>query len=152
MARLTGQALLDYVKQQEGTDRDAIIEGAGYIVRRGEKVSLQRTKFFEALSQAQGLDLGPAPVATRSTPAGFGARAQYRIKVGAKGLLPVSAAYTKQVGLTPGSYATVEIDAGAIVLYPAEAKSEAAAEAPVACPAPQPIPLQQDPMAMMLAA
>ena len=152
MARLTGQALLDYVKQQEGTDRDAIIEGAGYIVRRGEKVSLQRTKFFEALSQAQGLDLGNAPTTNRTTPAGFGARAQYRIKVGAKGLIPVSAAYTKQVGLTPGSYATAEIDAGAIVLYPEESKADASAEAVAACPAPQPVALQQDPMAMMLAA
>lgn len=158
MARLTGDALLAYVRDREGADRDEIIEGAGYVVRRGDKTSLQRVKFFEALSQAQGLDLGAAPVQGNSK---HGPRAGYRIKVGAKGLVPISAAYTKQVGLVPGSYATVEIDDGAIVLYPEGAYNKAEA-----CEAPRPVVLdsyggditpptqlqQLNPMAAMVAA
>lgn len=155
MSRLVGQALLDFVRQKgaEGVDRDTVVEMAGYVARRGDKKSLQRTRFFEAIAQANGLALGP--IVAPTTRSGFGAQPTYRVKVGKNGLLPVSAAYTRQIGLTPGSYGEIQIDEDAIVIFlakdqKASAESEASAESQ---PAPSSLLVSQhDPMSAMVAA
>lgn len=117
MAPLKGKALLEYLDQHQGENRDKVIEGAGYVTKRSGKLSLQRTKFFEALAAANGHELGPA-LSDRAE--GFGKEATYRLKVGPKGLVPVSRAYTDQCGMKPGSYVTVIIEEGSIVLEPEE--------------------------------
>ena len=58
MAKLTGDALLEFVRSKDGTDRDVVIKEAGYCVMRGGRESLQRTLFFQALCAAQGTSLG----------------------------------------------------------------------------------------------
>lgn len=128
MAVLKGKALLEYLDQRQGEDRDQVIAGAGYATRRSGKLSLQRTKFFEALAAANGHELGPV-MTTR--PEGFGKEATYRLKVGPKGLVPVSRAYTEQCGMKPGGYVKVVIEDGVIVLEP-EAEAEAAPSCPPA--------------------
>ena len=143
MARLTGQALLDYVKSQNGADRDQIIEGAGYVVTRNGKTSLQRVKFFEEFSKAQGFELSSTPTTERAR---FGPVASYRLKVGARGLVPVSNAYCSQIGLKPGDYVTVAIEDGAIVLYPDEKNGSGEAEAPAARPSEMPVVTAATPM------
>ena len=47
MAKLTGDALLEFVRSKDGTDRDDVIKEAGYCVMRGGRESLQRTQFFK---------------------------------------------------------------------------------------------------------
>jgi len=114
MAVLKGQALLDYLAANEGQDRDALIEGAGYCILRGGKPSLQRTKFFEALAEANGHTI-VAPVRTGNA---NGKMPTYRLKVGPAGLVPVSRAYTDQCNMTPGSFVKVIIEDGVIILEP----------------------------------
>jgi hypothetical protein len=117
MAALKGAALLEYLAQHQGEDRDKLIEGAGYSIRRNGKTSLQRTKFFEALAAANGHEIGPA-LTNRGE--GIGKEATYRLKVGPKGLVPVSRAYTDQCGMQPGSFVRVVIEDNCIVLEPDE--------------------------------
>jgi hypothetical protein len=112
MAALKGQDLLRYLDEHQGEDRDKVIEGAGYVIRRNGRLSLQRTKFFEALAAANGHELGPVLNERNEG----GKEATYRLKVGPKGLVPVSRAYTDQCGMRPGSYVRVLVEEGAIVL------------------------------------
>lgn len=115
MAPLKGEALLEYLETRQGDDRDKVIEGAGYVTKRSGKPSLQRTKFFEALAAANGHELGPV---MSDRPEGFGKEAAYRLKVGPKGMVPVSRAYTEQCGMKPGSYVRIECADGEIRLVP----------------------------------
>lgn len=117
MAPLKGKALLEYLADRQGDDRDKVIEGAGYVTKRSGKLSLQRTKFFEALAAANGHELGPV---INERPEGFGKEATYKLKVGPKGLVPVSRAYTDQCNMKPGSYVKVVIEDGVIILEPEE--------------------------------
>jgi hypothetical protein len=113
MARLQGEELLDFLKANEGAELEKLIEGAGYTASRGGRRTLQKSKFFAAFSQANGYNLGSFTV---NMPEGLGKEASYRLKVGPKGLIPVSRAYTDQIGLKPGDYVNVEIDGDAILL------------------------------------
>lgn len=110
--QLTGQELLNYLQAQpQNQDLDTTIRGAGYVQNRGGTEGVLRTKFFTAVSAAQGLQLGPS--LSRN---GHGKDPTFRLKVGPGGLVPVSAAYTKKMGWEPGSYVTLEIDGDALVI------------------------------------
>lgn len=113
MTRLTGDALLDHVRESHGMDRDVVIERAGYVANRNGRPSLQRTDFFQALSAAQGLSIGPTLVRE-----GKGKQPGFTLKVGPKGMVPVGPAYTQRIGLNSGDYVKVEIDGDCIVLAP----------------------------------
>ena len=119
--QITGQELLDYLQAQpQNQDLDTTIRGAGYVQNRGGTEGVLRTKFFTAVSAAQGLHLGPS--LSRN---GQGKDPSFRLKVGPGGLVPVSAAYTKKMGWEPGSYVNLEIDGDALVLV-SEPASESA--------------------------
>ena len=122
---LKGEDLINYLQENEGVDRDAIMKGAGYACRRNGKESIQRTKFFEALAEANGHNLG-----ITANKAEYGKEATYRLKVGPKGLIPVSRAYTTQCQMEPGAYVKVSIEDGAIILEP---DSETPETMPVVC-------------------
>ena len=122
---LKGQELINHLQQNEGADRDSIMKSAGYACRRNGKESIQRTKFFEALAEANGHNLGITP-----SKADYGKEATYRLKVGPKGLIPVSRAYTTQCQMEPGAYVKVSIEDGAIILEP---DSETPETMPVVC-------------------
>jgi hypothetical protein len=115
MAALKGKALLEYLGQHTGEERDVVIAGAGYATKRNGKPSLQRTKFFEALAAANGHQLASV---IGERPEGFGKDATYRLKVGPRGLVPVSRAYTVQCNMEPGTYVKVILEEGAIILEP----------------------------------
>ena len=120
MSKLVGQALIDFVKQHQGADRDAVIQDAGYVSMRKGRPSLQRTSFFQALSMAQGLDIGPTIVRDNK-----GKDPSYRLKVGPKGLVPVGSAYTTQIGLNQGDYVKVIVEDDCLILEPdAEVNSQ----------------------------
>ena len=127
MAKLTGDALLEFVRSKDGTDRDAVIKEAGYCVMRGGRESLQRTLFFQALCAAQGTSLGntlPKP--------GKGRAPTYLLKVGKNGQVPVTGAYTSQINVKPGDYLKVFVDDGALVLEPQDPVTPEPATAGVA--------------------
>jgi hypothetical protein len=113
MARLEGEALLKYLRDNEGQDLEDLIAGAGYTASRGGRVTKQKSKFFAAFSKANGYDLGNFKV---NMPEGLGKEPTYRLKVGPKGLIPVSRAYTQQINVNPGDYVSVEIDGDCIIL------------------------------------
>ena len=117
---LKGTALLEYLAANAGKNRDEIIEGAGYSVTRNGKLSLQKQKFYDAMAQAHGHEM---VAEIKERPEGFGKEAAYRLKVGPKGLIPVSRAYTDKCGMEPGSYVSVVIEDGAIVLEPEKVES-----------------------------
>ena len=116
--------MLNFLATRQGEDRDKVIEEAGYWGKRGDKVSLHRTKFFEALAEANGHSLASVNRAAREA---HGKEASYRLRVGPRGLVPVGAAYTTQCQMQPGSYVKVFIENGAIVLEPEGAEAAAAA-------------------------
>jgi hypothetical protein len=122
MAALKGQALLDYLAANEGQARDTLIEGAGYTILRNGKTSLQRTKFFEALAEANGHTI-VSPL--RSSTASNGKVPTYRLKVGPTGLVPVGGAYTSLCNMEPGTFVKVIIEDGVIVLEPEESSATA---------------------------
>lgn len=127
MARLEGEALLKYLKENEGAELETLIAGAGYTASRGGRVTMQKSKFFTAFSKANGYNLGSFKV---HMPEGLGKEPTYRLKVGPKGLIPVSRAYTQQIGLDAGDYVSVEVDGDCIILVredAAEKPEEAAA-------------------------
>lgn len=121
MARLEGEALLKYLKENEGAELETLITGAGYTASRGGRLTMQKSKFFTAFSKANGYDLGSFKV---NMPEGLGKEPTYRLKVGPKGLIPVSRAYTQQIGLNAGEYVTVEVDNDCIVLVREEASDK----------------------------
>lgn len=112
---LKGQELLSFLEENKGVDRDELIEKAGYCLTRNGKVSLKRTKFFEALAAANGHEIGAA---VGSGGNGAGKVATYRLKVGPNGMVPVSRAYTDQCKMDPGSYVKVIIEDGCVILEP----------------------------------
>lgn len=127
MARLQGQELLKYLKENEGVELETLIEGAGYTASRGGRRTLQKSKFFAAFSQANGYDLGTFTV---NMPEGLGKEPTYRLKVGPKGLIPVSRAYTTQIGLKHGDYVNVEVDGDCIILVKDDGTDKAEEKVP----------------------
>lgn len=114
MAKLIGDELLEFVRENAGADRDVVIEGAGYISNRGGRPSLQRTEFFQALSAAQGVTIG------RTVPrSNKGKEPAFRLKVGATGTVPLGSAYTSKINVSPGEYVAIELDGDCLVISPA---------------------------------
>jgi hypothetical protein len=124
MAKLKGQELLAYIQEHAGTDEGAIIQGAGYYGYRNGKLNLQRTKFYRAISQANGLVIGD-PVPDERP----GKEPTFRLKVGPKGLVPVGRCYTEQCNMKPGTFVKVLVEDGCVILEPEDA-------APAECPMP----------------
>lgn len=118
MAKLKGQELLNYLHANKGTDEGSIIQGAGYFGYRNGKINLQRTKFYRAVSQANGLVIGDPMPEERP-----GKEPTFRLKVGPKGLVPVGRAYTEQCNMKPGSFVKVLIEDGCVILEAEESEA-----------------------------
>ncbi len=97
---LTGQALVNKVRQLEDHSREDKAKACGYYTET--KQGLKRVnmmKFLNALIDAEGIDLDIS-----SNGKGKGGRsASYRISVQNNYNLLIGAAYTKQMGLEPGT-------------------------------------------------
>ena len=96
---LTGQALLDKVKDLEKLSKDEKAKECGYYTKT--KNGLERVNmmaFLNALLDAEGIELD-----STETAEGRGGRSpSYRITVQSNGNLLIGAAYTKQMSLEPG--------------------------------------------------
>lgn len=96
---LTGQELLDRVKELEDETKEEKARACGYYtttVAGVERVNMM--KFYNALIEAEGIELD-----NKQNPNGRGGRsASYRISVQSNGNLLIGSAYTKQMDLKPG--------------------------------------------------
>ena len=96
---LTGEALLNKVKQLENLPKEEKAKECGYytITKNGlERVNMM--KFYNALLEAKEIEIDG-----KQSGNGRGGRsASYRITVQANGNLLIGAAYTKQMALKPG--------------------------------------------------
>lgn len=96
---LTGQELLDKVKELESLSKEEKAKECGYytVTKNGvERVNMM--KFLNALIDAEGIELDGNTSAN-----GRGGRsASYKISVQSNSNLLIGSAYTKQMGLQPG--------------------------------------------------
>ncbi|RZM77346.1 AbrB family transcriptional regulator [Leptolyngbya iicbica] len=96
---LTGQALVQKVKELESLSKEEKARACGYytITKKGtERVNMM--KFMNALIAAEGIELD----SEQSTNGRGGRSASYRITVQSNGNLLIGSTYTKQMGLKPG--------------------------------------------------
>ena len=96
---LTGEALLDKVKELEHHTKEQKAKECGYYtITKNDVVRVNMMKFYNALLEAKEIE-----VDSKQSGNGRGGRsASYRISVQANGNLLIGAAYTKQMELKPG--------------------------------------------------
>jgi hypothetical protein len=132
---LEGQELLDFMADNPGLKEIEYIKATGHYKLIDGKPRLNRARYYKAISAANGF----APAKPERKPRGeTGPRGV--LKVGPNGLIPVGAAYSRLLGLTPGTFVSVYKDEGVLVIEPgtdeavasAEAEAAKASEAPAA--------------------
>jgi AbrB-like transcriptional regulator len=96
---LTGEALLEKVKQLEHYSKEEKAKECGYYtITKNDVVRVNMMKFYNALLEAKEIEIDG-----KQSGNGRGGRsASYRISVQANGNLLIGAAYTKQMELKPG--------------------------------------------------
>lgn len=121
--RLSGDALLAFIRQNPDADRDTLALDAGYFVMRHGKRSVRRSEFLEAIGAAHGTPVGQTiPRKGRK-----GKPPTYKIRVSPKGIAPIGPCYTKQIGVQPGQCVLVTVEDGGIFLEPEIANENPAA-------------------------
>jgi hypothetical protein len=112
---LTGEALLQKVKELEHLSKEEKAKACGYITHTAngqERVNMM--KFLNALMEADGMTDNP-----KNNGRG-GRSASYRISVQKNGNLLIGSAYTKQMGLEPGDELIVKLGRKHIHLRPVD--------------------------------
>ncbi len=102
---LTGRELLKKVEELSGMSKKEIARVCGYVT--GTKTGKERVnlnKFMSALLAARGFPLDQETNGTRG-----GRTASFRIQVQKNGNLLVGAAYTREMGLEPGTEFTIQL-------------------------------------------
>lgn len=96
---LTGEQLLDKVKELGNLSKEEKAKACGYYTRTKNDVErVNMMKFLNALIDAEGIRLD-----STSNGTGRGGRsASYRISVQSNGNLLIGSAYTSKMGLEPG--------------------------------------------------
>jgi len=114
MAKLTGAELLAYLSDHEGEERSSVIVGAGYVREQGGKAMLEHAKFYQAIAEASGVNLGPQishpNLATRQP--------SFRLKVGTSGIISLGNVYSSMCDMSPGTYVTVKVEGRSITIEP----------------------------------
>lgn len=124
---LEGQVLLDFLAANPGLKESEAIKATGHYKLIDGKARLNRARYYKAISAANGF----APAKAERKPRGeTGPRGV--LKVGPTGLIPVGAAYSRLLGLTPGTFVSVYKDEGVLVIEPGTDEAVAAAEAEAA--------------------
>ena len=96
---LTGETLLDKVKELEHSTKEQKAKECGYYtITKNDVVRVNMMKFYNALLEAKEIEVD----STQSGNGRGGRSASYRISVQANGNLLIGAAYTKQMELKPG--------------------------------------------------
>ncbi len=96
---LTGEALLDKVKELELYSKEQKAKECGYYtITKNDVVRVNMMKFLNALLEAKEIEID----GQQSGNGRGGRSASYRISVQANGNLLIGAAYTKKMELQPG--------------------------------------------------
>lgn len=123
MQKVTGKALLQKVKQSNGSSRRELAIACGYFDKtKNGKQRANLTEFYEALMAAKGIDLK-----TSEQKSGPGREATYRAKVHKNGQLLIGAAYTEEMGFKPGDEFEIKLGYKNILLKKVEPSSDAVA-------------------------
>lgn len=120
---LSGNELLERIKQLGGRPRAELVRDCGYVTTRGDgQERLNFTAFYEALLEAKGMQIG------RAAGQGTGRRGRkpsYFTKVQFNGNLMVGAAYIAQLGVKPGDQFEIRLSKQQIKLMLAGHEAEA---------------------------
>ncbi|MEB3166976.1 MAG: AbrB family transcriptional regulator [Cyanobacteriota bacterium] len=117
---LTGAELLAKVKELGDVSKSDLVRACGYVSTKADgSERLNFTAFYEALLNAKGVDLGPAPKSGRA-----GRKLSYSTKVQFNGNLMVGRAYTEMLDLKPGDQFTIKLGRKQIRLVPFGAEDE----------------------------
>ena len=114
MQRLTGEALIEYIKTHPDQSKTDVAWATGYYVEKGpDEVSYRFSELQDAIIQAQGLSFGNAPKSKTGRRRGAGI-----LSVGsASGALVVGRTYIEQAGGEPSDrFEVVSANDGEIVL------------------------------------
>ncbi|MAB74954.1 MAG: hypothetical protein CMO47_00625 [Verrucomicrobiales bacterium] len=106
--KLTGDALIEFAKDNQHLSRDELIAQSGYVKTKKGKQGVCRAEYHQAIAAAMGVPIG-APVGHKRKPTG-------RLKVTSKGTLPVGAPYTRLLGLEIGDYVQAKYVDGSLIL------------------------------------
>lgn len=120
---LTGQALVDKVKELADKSKEEKARACGYytVTKNGlERVNMM--KFMNALIDAEGINID----SQQSENGRGGRKASYRITVQSNGNLLIGSAYTKQMGLEPGDVFEITVGRKHIHLKQVEELEESA--------------------------
>lgn len=107
MAKLTGDALLAYVQEHgSSTPENELAIATGYCTKKRDSdvVVPHKQQMFRALLAAKGLGtfVTEAPVGTPRKPKGS-------LLAGGRGLVSLTGAYTRQLGVTPGDRVLIQV-------------------------------------------
>ena len=118
MRLLTGSELVSFVDDNKDMPQEEVMIQSGYFYwkrRPGtdeQYKSVEKCKFFQALSQAMGLQIGvEVPTIQPSRP-------KNRLKVTSNTTLPVGAPYMRALNLGEGDYVHIKVNEGKIIIEP----------------------------------
>jgi hypothetical protein len=109
MGAVQGKELLQLIKQNPGKSGKQLAEMAGYTTTtRTGQVRVKMLAFQNALLAANNISFKTQDSDTEETTRG-GRKATYKIQVQQNGNLLIGAAYTRQMGLKPGTEFEIQI-------------------------------------------
>lgn len=131
---LTGQELLDKIKELGAISRSDVARACGYVTTKkdgSERINF--TAFYEAISEAKGVILAPPEGKAKGK---RGKPLSFCVKSSKGGVIPVTAGYAELIGVGPSQHVMIEHGDGWLKLTKAE---DAEAPAAAACEAPAPV-------------
>ena len=102
-AKLTGDELLAFSKENAHQGEKYVIQAAGYFQIRQGKVALLPGEFSRALSSANGIVFGPTISDKPSN-----RQPTYKIRSSNRNVIPLSGCYSRMMDLEPGDYVDIE--------------------------------------------
>ena len=111
---LTGQELLEKVKELGDAPRSDVARACGYVsTKKDGSERINFTAFYEAIIDAKGVTL--APPAPKAGPK-RGKAPSYKSKIAKTGTCPIGGAYTSQAGWGPGDEISITVTGDTITL------------------------------------
>lgn len=109
MATVQGRDLLQLIKQNPGRSAKQLAEMAGYTTTtKSGRTRVKMLAFQNAVLSANNISFKPQEMEKEETGRG-GRKATFKIQVQQNGNLLIGAAYTRQMGLTPGIEFEIQI-------------------------------------------
>ena len=115
MTALQGKELLKLIRENPGKSAKQLAELAGHTTKTKEgKTRVRMLSFQKAVLEANNISLAPQDEKEESVRGGR--KANFRIQVQQNGNLLIGGAYTRQMGLKPGTEFEIQINRKSIKL------------------------------------